>query len=628
MTDKINQLKEYRKQIASLTEEEKRQRDLYLKKIANGEIYGPGTGFASIDKPWLKEYSDDAILSKIASQSLYEFYFNSCKEHLDDDAIVFFDKILTHRDILNNICKVEDVLKLKGVKTGDVIALAPAAIPEAIYYIYAANKMGVKVSIIDPRSTSYIIYDDIIQTIPKPKLFVGVEPSKKNFMKIKKKSGIEDYIFINPLNSSPSNIIKGISNTVSFINGSSNYSKKNSHQSLIKKFSNAEYGLERYSLFASQNNDYDFILHTGGTTGKHKGVELNSNALNNTVYEHKFLMDDVVKRGATFVNPLPQFITYGFTSMHLGLCKGFKMVMLPVPTNKVFTDAIFKYKPEIAFGGPIHWEGFTNDKRINNADLSFLKVPVAGGEKISLKIKERINDIFEKSGCKTKLLDGYGLSETCGVFSVALDHNTIGSVGNPLVYNNVGIFDPETDEELKIGQDGEIRITGKSMMQKYHNNQSENNRVYDNSSETKWFKTGDSGSINSNGEIFMKGRYKRIFVCGVDKVYQEAMEELICTLPYVKKCVVVAIPDDILRNVPKVHIILNDEYKNPKFEKIVISDIEKLVSERMSKNVVPKYYSFDQKLLYTPNGKVDFKNIQEQDIIELQENTEKKVKVR
>ena len=38
MTDKINQLKEYRKQIASLTEEEKRQRDLYLKKIANGEI--------------------------------------------------------------------------------------------------------------------------------------------------------------------------------------------------------------------------------------------------------------------------------------------------------------------------------------------------------------------------------------------------------------------------------------------------------------------------------------------------------------------------------------------------------------------------------------------------------------
>ena len=165
------------------------------------------------------------------------------------------------------------------------------------------------------------------------------------------------------------------------------HSKKNNHQSLIKKFSNAEYGLERYSLFASQNNDYDFILHTGGTTGKHKGVELNSNALNNTVYEHKFLMDDVVKRGATFVNPLPQFITYGFTSMHLGLCKGFKMVMLPVPTNKVFTDAIFKYKPEIAFGGPIHWEGFTNDKRINNADLSFLKVPVAGGEKISLKIK-------------------------------------------------------------------------------------------------------------------------------------------------------------------------------------------------------------------------------------------------
>lgn len=628
MTNEINQLKEYRKQIASLTEEERKHRDLYLKKISNGEIYGPGTSFASIDKPWLKEYSDDAILSEPVSQSLYEFYFNSCKDYLDDDALVFFDKKFTHRDILNNICKVEDILKLKGVKPGDVIALAPADIPEAIYYIYAANKMGIKVSIIDPRATSYIIYDDIIQTIPKPKLFVGVESVKKNFMKILKDSGIEDYIFINPLNSSPLNLVKGFSNTMSFVNGSSNYSKNHSHQSLCEKFKNAQYGLDRYRLFVSQSDDYDFILHTGGTTGKHKGVELNSDALNNTVYEHNFLMDDVVKRGATFVNPLPQFITYGFTSMHLGLCKGFKMVMLPIPTNKVFTDAILKYKPEIAFGGPIHWEGFINDKRTEKTDLSFLKVPVAGGEKITLKIKERINSVFEKNGCKTVLLDGYGLSETCGVFSVALNHNTIGSVGNPLIYNNVGIFDPETDEELRIGQEGEIRITGKSMMQKYHNNQSENNKVYDNSSEVNWFKTGDSGSINNAGEIFMKGRYKRIFVCGVDKVYQEAMEELICTLPYVKKCVVVAIPDESLRNVPKVHIILNEEYKNPKFERIVISDIEKLVSERMSKNVVPKYYSFDQKLLYTPNGKVDFKSIQEQDIAQLKKETEKKVKVR
>lgn len=628
MTNEINQLKEYRKQIASLTEEERKHRDLYLKKISNGEIYGPGTSFASIDKPWLKEYSDDAILSEPVSQSLYEFYFNSCKDYLDDDALVFFDKTFTHRDILNNICKVEDILKLKGVKTGDVIALAPADIPEAIYYIYAANKMGIKVSIIDPRATSYIIYDDIIQTIPKPKLFVGVESVKKNFMKILKDSGIDDYIFINPLNSSPLNLVKGFSNTMSFVNGSSNYSKNHSHQSLCERFKNAQYGLDRYSLFVSQSDDYDFILHTGGTTGKHKGVELNSDALNNTVYEHNFLMDDVVKRGATFVNPLPQFITYGFTSMHLGLCKGFKMVMLPIPTNKVFTDAILKYKPELAFGGPIHWEGFINDKRTEKTDLSFLKVPVAGGEKISLKIKERINSVFEKNGCKTVLLDGYGLSETCGVFSVALDHNTIGSVGNPLIYNNVGIFDPETDEELRIGQEGEIRITGKSMMQKYHNNQSENNKVYDNSSEVNWFKTGDSGSINNAGEIFMKGRYKRIFVCGVDKVYQEAMEELICTLPYVKKCVVVAIPDENLRNVPKVHIILNEEYKNPKFERIVISDIENLVSERMSKNVVPKYYSFDQKLLYTPNGKVDFKSIQEQDIAQLKKETEKKVKVR
>lgn len=618
----IEQLKEYRKKISELSEEEKKQRDLYLKKLSSGEIYGPQTGFASIDKQWLKYYEDDAILSSAPEQSLYQYLYNSWKDNLDLIAVEFEGTELSRYEILLNICKIEDLLKDKGIKKGDVIALAPANIPEAIYIIYAANKLGAKVSIIDPRANAHIVKQDINESSPQPKIFIGVETVKKSFISSKKHTSIEDFILISPMESSSNKPVKTLYNILRKINGNGRYSKKNSLSFLLKEY-HKEYSISDFEKFENFGIDeMAFILHTGGTTGTHKGVELSNNALNNTVFEHNYLMDGKVSTGDIFVNPLPQFITYGFTSMHLGLCKGFKVVLLPVPTPKAFRDAILTKKAKLAFGGPIHWESFCNSINPDKDDLSFLRVPVAGGEKIPLSTKENANKIFEKCNCSAKLFDGYGLSETCGVFSVAIDENTVGSVGKPLVYNNVGIFDSESKKELYSGQKGEIYITGKSMMNKYHNNEIENEKAYVEIDGIKWFKTGDVGMVSpENGELYIQGRIKRIFVCGVDKVYQEAMEELICTIPYIQKCVVVAIPDKKLRNVPKVHIVLKEEYRNKKYEKLIIAEIEKLISEKISKNVIPHYYEFQEKLLYTPNGKVDFKKIQEEDIKELNEET-------
>ena len=162
-------------------------------------------------------------------------------------------------------------------------------------------------------------------------------------------------------------------------------------------------------------------------------------------------------------------------------------------------------------------------------------------------------------------------------------------------------------------------------MKQYHNNDSENMRTHVNINGIEWFKTGDVGTISQEkGELFIQGRIKRIFVCGVDKVYQEVMEELICTIPYVQKCVVVAIPDEKLRNVPKVHIILKEQYRNKKIEKLVTYEIEKIVSEKISKNVVPHYYEFQEEFAYTPNGKVDFKKIQNEDIKKMSIEHQKK----
>ena len=620
----IDELKEYREQLSKLKEEEKKKRDLYLKKMADGTLEGPSTGYSSIDKQWLKYYSDDAINDSVKSMSIYESYFNSCKDYLDDISVEFEENQITNRKVLENICKFEDFLKDNGIKKGDTVCIAPANTPESIYLIMSVNKIGGKISILDPRANEHVLAGDIKNSKETPKIFIGVELVKNTFNHISKVVGIDKYFYYSPMNSSKNKKINLVYKFIRKINKSGRYGKDEDLFRQMKKYEKKTYSVEDFSRFERfQKRETAFVLHTGGTTGVHKGVELSNEAINSTVYEHRFLMDGIVDRESIFVNPLPQFITYGFTTLNLSLCRGFKMVMLAVPTNDVFSKAIINNKANIAFGGPIHWEGFCNSKYIKNKDLSFLRVPVAGGEKIPLTVKKDTNEILKKHNCPSNLFDGYGLSETCGVFSVAVDNNTIGSVGIPLVYNNVGIFDPETNKELHSGAIGEIRIYGDSMMNEYENNDSENKKVTDVSYGQKWFKTGDLGSISEEGELYVTGRIKRIFVCGVDKVYQESMEELICTLPYIQKCVVVAIPDKELRNVPKVHIVLRKECQNEKYQKLAKYEIEKLVSEKISKNVIPHYYEFQEDLIYTPNGKVDFKNIQQNDIENMSISQEK-----
>ena len=71
--DNIEQLKEYRKKLSMLSEEEKKLRDLYLKKLSEGSLQGPMTGFPSLDKPWLKYYEDEAIQTDILTGfSMYD----------------------------------------------------------------------------------------------------------------------------------------------------------------------------------------------------------------------------------------------------------------------------------------------------------------------------------------------------------------------------------------------------------------------------------------------------------------------------------------------------------------------------------------------------------------------------
>ena len=103
-----NQLEEYRKKLRELNEEENIKRDLHLKKFYTEEINGPLTGLASLDKPWLKSYSEESIDQILPKMTAYEYMYRCNKDNQDAIAINFYGE-LTYKELFK---KITEYLKL------------------------------------------------------------------------------------------------------------------------------------------------------------------------------------------------------------------------------------------------------------------------------------------------------------------------------------------------------------------------------------------------------------------------------------------------------------------------------------------------------------------------------------
>ena len=597
-----------------ITLNEEQLRNIHLRKLLIGEIQGPLTGKASIDKPHLKRYPEEALYLKYPEKTMYEYLYELNKEHMNDVALVFdtgfSETKITFKEMFEKIDIIANCLHNKGIKSGDKVAISFANTPESVYLIYALNKIGAVSCLVDPRIKEYTLENDLKDL--DVKMYIGINDTYKKIKNVNKKTNIENIVIVSPINSCEKKLPKLLymgsklkeGNVVFKLNRK--WSKFISENQTIKDINFPQYEPDKTAV----------ISYTGGTTGVHKGVMLSNNTMNNLVFSHKYMMESV-KRGDVFMNILPQFMIFGAFSLHLALCRGVETHLLLDSAPEHFVDNLIRINPAMAFGGPVHWETLINNPKLTENSLSNMKAPVSGGEKLSLSAEKKIDDALLFAGSKELLCNGYGASELNG--SVTLkegNKSKEGTVGILHVYDNAKIID-ENGNELFYDQEGELLITSPSLMQGYYNNDEENKKaIIIDKNGTRWFKTGDLAKIDKNGDIEITGRSKILFVCGLKNVYPPEMEELINQIPGVKKCAVTNVPDKILREVPKVHIVKDENVS----EENIISAIQSIIAERISDEVIPHYYEFHDNLKYTSNGKIDVEQMRKDDIEKLKEN--------
>lgn len=560
--------------------------------------------YASQAKPWLKYYDQKFIDQTLPALSAFEYVCQRSKNHLNDTALEYYGRKFAYADLIVNVKKTAAALRGAGVKKGDIITVVSIMTPEIIALFYAADMMGATLNLVDPRYSVEGIREYIEEV--DSHLLVCLNVVYERCRQAAKRTNVEKVIVLSPADSLPPVMAVGYKLTTP---------DKNKYASNVIRWKQFIKGGEGQST-AAEPYDPDHacvVVHTGGTTGSPKGVMLTDDCFNGIALQFQ-AYPKLFHRGQKLMNVMPPFIAYGFAcGIHLPLVLGFTVVIIPNLDPAKLGSLVLKHKPEHMFGVPTHYQQLAADPKLRDKDLSFIINYAAGGDSLSRGAEQTVNDFLAAHGARYPIAKGYGMTEVSSAATVAagLD-NKPGSVGIPMVNTVVAAFEPGTDQELPIGQRGELCISGPCLMKGYYNKPEETAILLRRHPDGRvWAHTGDMGYLDEDGFVYLDSRIKRMIIRHDGfKVFPSMIENVVSRHPAVHQCSVVgcADKDHTQGRLPFVYIVLKADTTAKK--KQVIRELERMCAEELPEYVQPVAYKFISSMPMTPVGKVDYRQLE------------------
>ncbi|MBQ3027656.1 MAG: acyl--CoA ligase [Lachnospiraceae bacterium] len=565
------------------------------------------TGYASIDKPWLKYYSEEALKAEVPKCTVYEYLLECNKDAKKDTAMSYFDNRISYEEMFYIIEKAAKAFTAIGVKKGDIVVLATVTTPETIYAFYALNYIGAVSNMVDPRTSVEGIREYIEEV--KASVVITIDVAYPKIAKAITGTGVTHVIVTSPADSLP-RVKKALFRLV-------NRQKGNAALELAEclKWNDFIIGGKETALYRSVyvENTCCVIVHTGGTTGTPKGVMLSNENMNAMAVQYA-LMGVEFNRKQNFLNIMPPFIAYGVVlGIHMPLCLGLTDVLIPQLDPEKFPDLIIKYRPAHLAGVPTHYDKLRTSKKMRNKDLSYFETSGAGGDGMTAQFEEDINEFFQAHNCRYKIAKGYGMTEISSAASTCRGMmNKFQSVGIPHLFTTISVFEPGTDRELKAGESGEICMSAPTVMLGYYNQKEETEKVLMRHSDGKlWIHSNDIGHMDEDGFLFVEGRIKRLIIRHDGfKVFPSLIENVISSHDAVSLCCAVGMPDaeHSQGKLPIVHIVLKEEYVGKK--NLIEKQLLELCLRELPEYAQPAEFVFQEKLPLTPIGKIDYRALE------------------
>jgi long-chain acyl-CoA synthetase len=301
------------------------------------------------------------------------------------------------------------------------------------------------------------------------------------------------------------------------------------------------------------HDDTAFLQYTGGTTGVAKGAMLtHGNLVANVQQMAAWMARDLVDGNEVFVCPLPLYHVYALTSSLVFMKLGAHTVLVTNPRDMhAFVHDLKKVPFTIIIGVNTLYRALLDAPEFADVDTRSLKLASAGGMAVQRVVAERWK---QRTG--VTIIEGYGLTETSPVVIASpLDIDAwTGAIGIPIPSTLATILD-EADNELGVGEVGEICVRGPQIMPGYWNRPDETEKVF---TRDGWLRTGDLGTMDERGFFRITDRKKDMIVVSGFKVFPNQIEDVVALHPGVAEVAAIGAPDDKSGEVVKIVVVKAD----------------------------------------------------------------------
>ncbi|MGD2271026.1 MAG: class I adenylate-forming enzyme family protein [Desulfobacterales bacterium] len=286
-------------------------------------------------------------------------------------------------------------------------------------------------------------------------------------------------------------------------------------------------------------DDPGLIVYTSGTTGNPKGAVLTQNNLIHDAANIIRIWE--ISDSDVLCHALPLFHVHGLCfALHTALLAGASILMLdefsPARVTETLANKKEQYACTVFMAVPAMYTKLMDHLATKELDFDHIRLFTSGSAPLLVKDFERIKKIFGKAPVERE-----GMSETGMNFSNPIQGvRKPGSIGLPLPDLEVRIVDPETFEDVRPGQEGEIWLKGPAITPGYWRNPEETEKTF----VAGWFRTGDLAKIDEDGYYYLTDRIKHIIISGGENISPKEVEAVINQLPDVAESSVVGIADE------------------------------------------------------------------------------------
>lgn len=562
--------------------------------------------------PWINNLGDVPATLDYFQGSMYEAVEKIAQKYPEYIAYDFMGRSTTYKKFVEQINLCARALKAIGIREGDKITICMPNCPQTVIMFYAVNLVGGIANMVHPLSSEkeiefYLKESGSICALTLDQFYHKFEAVRQHVESL-------NNVIIASIKDELSKPIK----VGYMLTEGRKIQKIPSDAPIIrwKEFFNMGSRYRWKYKVHKEGKDPAVILYSGGTTGITKGILL-SNLNFNALGQQIIATNPMFRPGDRMLAVMPMFHGFGLgVSIHSMLSQGGRCVLVPRFTPQSYAKLLLKHRCNFIAGVPTLYEALLRLPTMDGADLSFLKGVFSGGDSLSIELKKRFDKFLFDHHAVIQVREGYGTTECVTASCLTPTHMAKeGSIGLPFPDTYYDIVKPGTQESMPYGEEGEICISGPTVMMEYVGHPDETAQTLQTHPDGRvWVHTGDLGCMDDDGFVYFKQRIKRMIVTSGYNVYPSQLENVLDAHDLVQMSCVIGVPDSLKMQKVKAFVMLKpgltpcDEYRD-----ILMAYCRK----NIAKYAMPYEIEFREQLPKTLVGKVAYRVLEEEEISRL-----------